>query len=383
MIGERMKKIFICAGDVSGDLHAASLINNISQTDSSIKIFAIGGENLAKTQASFLYNIVNTGSFGISHLLKKYLYFKNVFKNIVCPMLQNEKPDLVILVDFYGFNIHIAKEAKRRNIKVIYYICPQIWASRFYRIKNIKKYVDEVIPIFPFEVDIYKKYGIEVYFAGNPLIDIIRASDIDVDIYQKFNLSREKQLIGIMPGSRKQEIKRILPIMLQCLKSSLSDKILFILFVSSPINKQLVLEILDDYGMRQQIKIIEGSGYSIRKRLRFCLTCSGTATTENLILNLPMMIFYRMSYFAYFIAGLIIKIKFIGMPNIFANRHIVPEYIQFININKVSNEIQNWINSDAKINKIKQDLNNVAKMLGEPGVLGRVSAHITDKLSNY
>jgi len=383
MIGERMKKIFICAGDVSGDLHAASLINNISQTDSSIKIFAIGGENLAKTQASFLYNIVNTGSFGISHLLKKYLYFKNVFKNIVCPMLQNEKPDLVILVDFYGFNIHIAKEAKRRNIKVIYYICPQIWASRFYRIKNIKKYVDEVIPIFPFEVDIYKKYGIEVYFAGNPLIDIIRASDIDVDIYQKFNLSREKQLIGIMPGSRKQEIKRILPIMLQCLKSSLSDKILFILFVSSPINKQLVLEILDDYDMRQQIKIIEGSGYSIRKRLRFCLTCSGTATTENLILNLPMMIFYRMSYFAYFIAGLIIKIKFIGMPNIFANRHIVPEYIQFININKVSNEIQNWINSDAKINKIKQDLNNVAKMLGEPGVLGRVSAHITDKLSNY
>jgi len=372
-----MKKIFICAGDVSGDLHAAYLVNKLLQHDPALEIFVIGGKQLAKTRATFLYNIVDTGSFGLTNLLHKYFYFKKVLNNIVRPTLQDKKPDLVILVDFYGFNIHIAKEAKKHNIKAIYYICPQIWASRFYRIKNIKKYVDEVVPIFPFEEEIYKKHNVKVYFTGNPLIDIIKDNDRDIDIYQQFNLLRDQKLIGVMPGSRKEEVKRILPMMLDCLKPVLSNKLKFFIFLASPEHKDLALKILHDYNMISYFKIIEGSAYHIRKHLRFCLTCCGTAVTENLILNVPMMVFYRMSHFAFFLAGMIVNIRTIGMPNILAKRQIVPEYIQYINTNKVAREIQTWIDSDAKIKQLKYDLSDVAKMLGQSGVLDRVAAHIS------
>jgi lipid-A-disaccharide synthase len=371
-----MKKIFICAGDVSGDLHAAYLVNKLLQNDPALEISMIGGKQLEQTKATFLYNIVDTESFGFTNLLQKYFYFKKIFHNIVCPIL-DKKPDLIILVDFYGFNIHIAKEAKKRNIKVIYYICPQIWASRFYRIKNIKKYIDEVIPIFPFEVDIYKKHGIKVYFTGNPLVDIIKTNEQEIDIYQQFNLSRDQKLIGVMPGSRKEEVKRILPMMLDCIKPVLSDKLKFFIFLASPEHKNLALKILNDYRMISYFKVIEGSGYSIRKHLCFCLTCSGTAVTENLILNVPMMVFYRMSHFTFLLAGLIVKIRTIGMPNILSGRKIVPEYIQYINTKKVAREIQSWIDSDAKIKQLKQDLSDVAKMLGQAGVLDRVAAHIS------
>lgn len=371
-----MKKIFICTGDVSGDLHAAYLVNKLLRRDPELKIFAVGGRQLAKTRATFLYNIVDTGSFGFTDLLRKYFYFKNVLNNIVRPTLQNKKPDLVILVDFYGFNIHIVKEAKKHNIKVIYYICPQIWASRFYRIKNIKKYVDEVIPIFPFEVEIYKKHGIKVYFAGNPLVDIIKSNLQEIDVYQKFNLSRDQKLIGVMPGSRKEEVKRILPMMLGCLKPVLSNKLKFFIFLVSREHQQLALKILRDYNMVSYFEIIEGSDYHIRKHLRFCLTCSGTAVTENLILNVPMMVFYRMSRITFLLARLIVNIRIFGMPNILAGRQIVPEYIQYINIDEVAREIQTWIDSDAKIKQLKHDLSGVTEMLGRSEVLDRVAAHI-------
>lgn len=363
-------KIFICAGDVSGDLHAACLVNKLLQKDSMLEIFAVGGEYLAQTKTSFLYNIVDAEGFGLNNLLRKYLFFRKVFNKIICPVLQNEKPDLVVLVDFYGFNIHIAKEAKKHNIKVIYYICPQIWASRFYRIKNVKKYVDEVIPIFPFEADIYKKYNVPVFYAGNPLVDIVQS-----DAQDALSLS-DKKLIGIMPGSREQEVKKILPMILDCIRPILSGELKFIIFVSSSKYQQLILDILESYNMVSSFELVDGSAYHVRKQLRFCLACSGTGVTENLILNVPTMVFYCMSPLVFWIAKKIVTIKYISIPNILADKSIIPEYIQNVAVSKVAGEIQDWIDSDAKIEQIKRDLSDVAKRLGQPGVIARVADHI-------
>lgn len=367
-----MMKIFICAGDVSGDLHAACLVNKLLDRNPAFEIFSVGGKQLKQTKASFLYNIVDAEGFGLNNLLQKYLYFRKIFNEIISPVLQDKKPDLVILVDFYGFNIHIAKEAKKHRIKVAYYICPQIWASRFYRVKNIKKYVDEVIPIFPFEVDIYKKYKIPVFYTGNPLIDIVQSNTNTQDV---FNLS-DKKLIGVMPGSRKQEIKKILPMMLDCIKLILSNKLKFIVFISSIEHRKLILDILENYNMVSYFELIDGSAYHVRKQLRFCLACSGTVVTENLILNIPTMIFYRMSPLVFLIAKKIVKIKHIGIPNILADKSIIPEYIQNIDVLKVADELRDWVDSDAKIVKIKHNLRNIAEMLGRPGVIDRVAGHI-------
>ncbi|MGD9108036.1 MAG: lipid-A-disaccharide synthase [Gammaproteobacteria bacterium] len=366
-------KIFICAGDVSGDLHAAYLVNKLLAREAALEIFSVGGKQLEQTKTSFLYNIVDADGFGLNNLLQKYLYFRKVFNKIICPVLQDEKPDLVILVDFYGFNIHVAKEAKKRHIKVIYYICPQIWASRFYRIKNIKKYVDEVIPIFPFEVDIYKKYKIPVFYTGNPLIDIVQSKVPSINVYQQFNLSSDERLIGVMPGSREQEIKKVLPMILDCIKPILSDKLKFIIFVSSTKYRKLILDILESYNMISSFKLIDGSAYHMRKQLRFCLACSGTVVTENFILNVPTMVFYRMSSLIFLIAKTIVTVKYISIPNILADKSIIPEYIQNIDVLKVADEIRDWIDSDAKITQIKHDLSRTAKMLGQSGVTDRVA----------
>ncbi|MGD9152365.1 MAG: lipid-A-disaccharide synthase [Gammaproteobacteria bacterium] len=373
-------RVFICAGDVSGDLHAAYLVNKLLARDAALEIFAVGGQQLEQAKTSFLYNIVDADGFGLNNLLHKYLYFRKVFNKIICPVLQDKKPDLVILVDFYGFNIHVAKEAKKHHIKVIYYICPQIWASRFYRIKNIKKYIDEVIPIFPFEIDIYKKYKIPVFYTGNPLIDVVQSKTPAINIYQQFNLSSDEKLIGVMPGSREQEIKKVLPMILDCIKPILSDKLKFIIFVSSIKYRKLILDILENYNMILYFKLVDGSAYHLRKQLRFCLTCSGTAVTENLVLNIPTMVFYRMSPLIFLIAKTIVTVKYISIPNILADKSIIPEYIQNIDVLKVADEIRGWINSDAKIAQIKHDLNNVAKIMGQPGVIDRVAEHITEHI---
>ena len=256
------------------------------------------------------------------------------------------------------------------DIKVVYYICPQIWASRKGRIKNMQKFVDAVIPIFPFEEKIYEKVRMNVFYAGNPLVDII-----DEKMQNEAEIFTDgKHLIGLMPGSRMNEIKNILPIFLEVISRLIQkyandfdfslNNLKFCLILSENIDEKLVRKYIAESGLSNIIEIFYGPAYKLRRKMRFILTSSGTSSFENFILNVPMMIFYKMDSLSFFIAKLIVKVKFIGMPNILAEKMIMPEYIQDINYEKVAEEVYDWIKNDKIINSKKNDLVNLSIKCG-------------------
>jgi lipid-A-disaccharide synthase len=372
-----VNKIFISAGDVSGDLHASFLVKEILKTNPNVKIFGMGGQYLKNTNISFLANTISFEGFGFDSLIKKYFYFSNMFKNIVCKNILKEKPDVIILVDFYGFNIHIAKFAKKLGIKVIYYISPQIWASRYGRVKKIKKYVDKVLTIFPFEESIYKNENINVKYVGHPLLDIVR--DVSVNkkyICDELKINPNDKLIGLMPGSRISEVTKLLPIMIKIFSNIKLENIKLILFLADSIDKKIVEDIIAESGFKEKIKIVFGPRYDVRACLEFALVSSGTVTVENAILGLPMIIMYQISKFSYFVAKRIVKIKFIGMPNILAKKEILPEFVQNIDVNKISEIINLWLSDENSLKKVKEELFMVKNMLGEKGVIKRVVGEI-------
>ncbi len=392
----KKNEIFISAGDFSGDMHAAFLVKNFRKyCDDSVVFSGIGGTFLENEKINFLSNIVNQQGFGFGFgIIKKYFYFKNILFNLIEPYLKKniENIKMVILVDFYGFNIYLAEVAKKLGIKVVYYICPQIWASRKNRIKKIKKFVDVVIPILPFEKNIYDLEKIEVHYFGNPLIDIINESiqkekKFD-DLENTFDFNENKKLIGLMPGSRLNEVKKILPLFLEsikCLKNlsnidldlkNILKNYEFVLILSENIYDKIysksdnfentyndLINEIANFKDLIRLRIIKGPAYNLRKKMSFILTSSGTSSLENCILETPMMIFYKLDTLSYNIAKLIIKVKFIGLPNILANKSIMPEYIQNFNFGSIANEMKIWIKKENFLEEKKEELKKVNDLL--------------------
>ncbi len=369
------KHIFISTGDFSGDLHASALINQIKQINQNnksdnIQITGIGGNKMRINSDVYLADTLSIEGFGLNGLFSKYLFFKNLLNNKIKTYFELNCPDLIILVDFYGFNIHIAKYAKKLLIPVVYYISPQVYASREYRVKNIKKYVDKVICIFPFEKKVYEKYEVKAEYFGNPLVDIIehklKTEDTDL-IIEKY---KGMNLIGLMPGSRKSELKSLLPPMLNIIKISKvykSAKIL--LFAAGSLEKSSIEQICESSDINEHVNIIYGENYALRAKLSFCLTASGTITVENAILGIPMIIMYKLPWLTFKIAKAIVKVKYIGVPNLLAQKEILPEYIQTINEEKIADKVSEWQNNPQELDSVKQSLNKVTEMIGKPGVV--------------
>ena len=370
------KHIFISTGDFSGDLHARALIDTIRQINQNenkfdnIRITGVGGNEMRLNADVYLADTLSIEGFGLNGLFEKYLFFRNLLNNKIATYFELNSPDLIILVDFYGFNIHIAKYAKKLSIPVVYYISPQVYASREYRIKNIKKYVDTVICIFPFEKKVYEKYGVETEYFGNPLVDIIdqklKAKD-DALLLEKY---KDMNLIGLMPGSRRAELNSLLSPMLDIIKISKAYKSAkILLFAAGSLEKSSIQRICESSEINKHVDIIYGDSYALRAKLSFCLTASGTITLENAILGVPMIIMYKMPWLTFQIAKAIVKIKYIGMPNLLAGKEILPEYVQTINTKRIADKVSEWQTDPHKLDAVKQSLNKVKDMIGKPGII--------------
>lgn len=352
------KSIFISAGDISGDIHAGNLVYSIKQLSQNSKIFAVGGNELKKNADVFIEDIVNVNAFGFFPV-KQYFFLKKVFAKIEQYFIDN-KIQKVILVDYYGFNIHIAELAYNLKIPVYYYVTPQIWASRKFRIKKIAKYVKTVFPILPFEKEIYLQAGVNAVFEGNPLIDIVPEVEIGKNLTNDIT-------VGLFAGSRKNTIKRHLPIILDTVKI-LKDKInaKFVLFSLEKIN-----EYIPEY-----ISVKYGDNFNERKRIDVAICPSGTVSLENALMGIPMIVMYKLSWANYLLARLIVKIKYITLANILSNKEIVPEYIQHnATPKKISNALLNQIKPEI-YNKTRLELLKFRQQLGENGVSNRVAQKI-------
>ncbi len=373
----QIKRIFIICGEPSGDLLAGNLISAMKKLDPAIKISGVGGAHLENAGAEILYNIKGLAVMGFFDVLRKLPKFLKL-KRLILEKINMDKPDAIIFVDFSGFNLRLAQVINKR-VPSIYYVSPQVWASREGRVKCIRKFITKMIVLFKFEEEFYRQRGIQAVCAGHPLIDIVKPALQRQELIDNFRLSEKKKTIALLPGSRKQEIKLILPIMLKAarlINKQIPDTQFII--AKSP---QLDAQIYQDECKRSDldIKIVDGKAYDCLKIAEASLVCSGTATLEAAIMQKPFVIVYKMNLLNYLLYRPQVKIPHIGIVNIVAGRKIVPEFIQFNARPKmIANAIVGLLQNPDRASRMINDLAEVKSSLGEPGAASRAAKLILD-----
>ena len=319
-----MKKIFIITGEYSGDIHGGRVLSLIKEQNPDICAEAIGGENLAKAGAKLFCDHSKMSAFGFS--LKIALDHLSLEKR-VCDYLLNEyKPDLVLLIDYGAFNLRVAKKLRGSGIKVVHYIPPQVWASRKWRIKKIKKYVDKVLCIFPFEVEMYKDYGIDVHFCGHPLVKQLPEKADRDKFFEAHGFDTNRPLVSIFPGSRPLELAFLAKTLIGGAKKLQKKHPELQFCISHAPN--LSDSVFDKYIKDTDFKVIKGENQALLSVSDSLILASGTVALEAALYQTPMIIGYKGPWILYLIYLLVRCIKKISLPNIITGEDIVPELLQ-------------------------------------------------------
>lgn len=358
-----MKKLFIITGEYSGDIHAAKVVSELKKINPDIEIEAVGGENLAKQGVKLFSNHDKMSAMGltpkivINHLL--------LGRRLVDYLTKEYKPDLVLLVDYGTFNLNISKLLHRAKIKTYFYIPPQIWASRKWRLNTVKKTIDKVLTIFPFENKMYEKEGIKAEFVGHPLVDELPKFDESekTALFEKYNLDKGKRLISIFPGSRPFELKFLFKRFTDVAKiiGENVDNVQFVVSHAPNLKDEIFEKFLPkncDY------KIIKGDNRRLLAFSDFLILASGTVALEAALYETPMLIAYRGPWFFYFIAMLVLCTKYVSLPNVIADKFIFPELLQGkCNPETIAQNAIEIIKNEEKYNQIKSDLKNIRERL--------------------
>ncbi|MCQ9207605.1 MAG: lipid-A-disaccharide synthase [Omnitrophica bacterium] len=370
------KNVLIIAGETSGDIHAANLVQSLRKLNSNFRFFGIGGKRMESQGVELIERMEKLSVVGIFEVFFK---FHNIFLAYRKIMQSAAKmpPEIVILVDYPGFNLRMAKIFKKRGATVIYYITPQVWAWGRSRVHLIKKYVDKAIVIFKFEEDFFKQYGINATFVGHPLLDLEKGkSTLDK---KSLGLNEGDFTIAILPGSRESEVKGMLPVMLKAATLIAKKKeISFVLLKSSGVDENIYARILKNTGLRiTPIKDDTHGGLSVSD---FVLVSSGTATLESALMERPMLITYKLSFFSALIFKIFANTRFIGLVNIIAGREIAPEVLQYdATPERLAERILSIISSKEKMGEQVNGLREVRRLLGQSGASMR-AAHIINEL---
>jgi lipid-A-disaccharide synthase len=374
-------KVLIVAGEASGDLHGSLLVREMLGLRPAIHFYGIGGNKMQEAGVKLLAHAADIGVVGATEVIAKLGTFIKVIRKITKSMDQF-KPDLVILIDFPDFNLNIvARAAKKRGINVFYYISPQLWAWRSGRVKQIKRRVNRMAVILPFEVDFYAARGFAVDYVGHPLVDTVKTDLTKSEARREFGLDEQKTTIGLLPGSRSAEISRLLPEMLSAAKI-ISEKIpdtQYLLPLADTLREETVRGILAASGLN--VKIVASRTYDAIGCCDLALVTSGTATLETGLLAVPMIIIYKLSFFSALIGSLIIHVKHIGLVNIIAGKTVVPELIQFnASGPRIASEALAILLNDEKKREIIAELLNIRAKMGKPGAARRAAEIACDMI---
>jgi lipid-A-disaccharide synthase len=319
--------IYFVAGEVSADNHGAALMRSLRELDSELKFIGRGGPQMQAVAGGQFKNWIGEAAvLGLWEVLRKYGYFREQFDETLQEILKS-KPDAVVLIDYPGFNLRLARALRRqaRKQKVIYYISPQVWAWNRGRIKRMAQFIDLVLCIFPFEVDLYNQAGLRALFVGHPMIERLRARKIDTH--------RDENLIGLFPGSRSREVRKIFPVLLEtaCELRKHNQNLRFEVAAAS---EQLAREMkpsvagLDRLQDRDAIQIKVDETAPIMQRAWAGMVASGSATLEAAYFRLPFVLIYKVAWPTYLAARVVVNVKYLGMPNLLADKEVVPEFIQ-------------------------------------------------------
>jgi len=376
------KTIMMIAGEASGDLHGSGLAASLKAIDPDLRLIGMGGEKMIKAGVESYQNIEDLSVIGLGEVLSNLGKFMTVFR-CLAGKLDSEKPDCVVLIDYPEFNLRFAREAKKRNIPVVYYISPQIWAWRKERIKIVKKFVDKMMVVFSFEKEFYGNEGIQAEFVGHPLLDVVKPHSSREEFLKEQGLANHKKTVALLPGSRQIEVIRNLPVILKAaeiIKNRSGDDIQFVIAKPGEIKGAIYEGILKDCGLRP--KMVEGCPYDCVNAADLVLVASGTATLETAILERPMLIIYKVSLLTWLVGKMLVKIPNIGLVNIVAGVRVVPEFVQFdATPEKIADEAMTLLSSPEKINEIKTKLRAVKERLGQAGASNRAARSILAMLS--
>ncbi len=367
---------FIIAGEKSADNHGSYLMKAMLEKNPQICFVGIGGKNMINEGLNSLENLDKMAVMGFLEVIKHYYFFKKLINKII-EKINYYNPIQIILIDYPGFNLRLAKKIKQKiQIPISYYISPQIWAWKENRIEIIKKYIDQMLVIFPFEEEWYKARGVNAIFVGHPLFDSWEKSNRE-KLCKILNLNSNKNIIVLYPGSRLQEIRKHLPIMVKAaIKLKFFDD-----------NFQFVLGASDDINWSQWIipKFIKIESTNPTKALEcadIAMIASGTATIEAAVFGTPMIIIYKMSQVSWWLSKLLVKIKYAGMVNIISNKKIVPELLQNnATPDKLYLTMINLINNHLSLDKMKADLLLVKSNLQGNGASKNAAKNIIDLTS--
>jgi lipid-A-disaccharide synthase len=358
-------KLYIVTGEPSGDLHAANLVHELTVFNNSLKIRAWGGDRLIAEGVELAKHIKDTAFMGLWEVLKNLRTIKSNLDYCRKDIL-NFKPDAIILVDYPGFNLKIAQFAKQQGIKVFYYISPKVWAWSKSRVSKIKKYVDKLLVIFPFEVDFYQKNGMEVTFVGNPLLDEISKGDF------KFTYRIEKPIIALLPGSRKQEIDTMLPEMLKVVEKY--PKYQFVVGATNTFSE----EYFQSFIKEKNVGLVFDETYGLLSNAAAALVTSGTASLETALFKVPQVVCYKTNWLTYVLAKNLIKIKYLSLVNILMDKLVVKELIQSeLNQNKLKQELELVLEKNENILLAYEELK---ELLNKKGASKNAAKFIIDSI---
>ena len=374
------KRFLIVAGESSGDMHGSGLVNALKKKYPNCDFNGLGGKRMREAGVKTFFDIDRMGAVGVVEVIADLPHYLNVYRKLVLE-IKSGNYDAVILIDYPTLNLRLAKTCHKYSCPIFFFISPQVWAWRKGRIKQIQQTVDKMFVIFPFEETMLKKEGVNVEFVGHPFVETVKTSMTREEAMKEFLLDSNKKTIGLLPGSRNNEIKFLLDLMI----NSASE-------IKKNINQsQFILPVantLDITAIRKRLKlspveivVVEGQSHDVINCCDFLIIASGSATLEAGILGCPMVIVYKLNWITYWLARVLVKIKLYGLVNIVAGEEVATELIQSkATVENITKEVLSILTTSEKEECLRNRLLQIRSSLGEPGVLDRVAVGILDFL---
>ena len=373
-----MTKIMLSVGEASGDLHGASLAKALKILQPDISLLGMGGAGMRSAGVDIVYDIADLGVMGFVEVVRN---LRKMFRlrDMLTEVMERERPDVLVVIDYPGFNMRLAAVAKRLGIPVVSYISPSVWAWGRGRAKGVAETVTKVAAIFSFEAEVYRQAGADVTFVGHPLLDIVQPQMSKEEAVRYFDVNPEYPVVLLLPGSRRHEIDRLLPSMLEA-AVKISETIpgcQFFLPVASTISREIVQNMLQAYPVK--VQLTDGYTYDLMNIADLALATSGTVTLEAALLQLPSVVIYKTAFLTYLIGKALVRIENISLPNIVAGRRVLPEFLQqAVTADNLVAAALPMLIDPAVREQNKTDLAEVRRRLGEPGAVNRVAQLVLD-----